>query len=390
MVTPAPSLIRRSGWVLGVVVARLYLFGVFYLLFLSTDLRKDRKDFVFQAEGQTRKEREAEIQRSFWERLGPFDGQFYLDIANKGYRTISSSIHGNLGNYAFFPLLPAILASLRAVFPHAYIPLTTALTLLSAIIGTLVLWKLAEKCGTSALLAVGVLLCFPSAPFQYVLYTEGIFLSVSGLALLYAVEKRPWPALLFALLAGLSRPQGVLLAIPLFIDLVLPALKERQRGGRVTLLACLAVCAPLSGFVVMGIVSEHLSGSPFAFLTVQAKWGRTYEATGILKAIMSVFGYGGPPMDLLGVLVGLGCLPLMWKRLPLSLSLYGTAAVLLPLTTGSILSLARFISMSAPHMLALSMLLQNRAKSMRIIVLATLLVLQTLVARGLMGWYFVG
>lgn len=388
--TAPRSVSFRWPVVLGVSAARLYLFGALYLFFLCTELRTDGEFFLFVKEGQRREERVAEIQRSFWERLAPFDGQFYLDIANKGYRTISSSIHGDLGTYAFFPLLPATLAALRAAFPDAYLPLAIGLALLAGIAGTLAVWKLAEKCGTSALLAVGALLCFPSAPFQHVLYTEGIVLLLSALTLVYALERRPWPALCFGLLAGLCRPQGVLLAIPLFVELVLPASRERGPGRRAHSIGWLAAAAPAVGFVVMGIVSRYATGSPFAVLSVQTKWGRTYEAAGIVKAITSVFGYDGPPMDLLGLLVGLGCLPLMWKRLPRSLALYGIALVLMPLATGSILSFGRFMSVSVPHLLALAAILETRGWATRVVVLLAFLVLQSLLIRGLIGWYFVG
>jgi hypothetical protein len=381
-----------SRWrvVAGVAAARLYLFGILYVFFLTTDLKKQSGVFLFQKEGQSREKREAEIQASFWERLGPLDGQFYLDISNKGYRTISSSIQGDLGNYAFFPLLPGLLAAFRAAFPGSYLPLVIAVSLAAGVIGTLALWKLSERCGGSPLLAVGVLLALPSAPFQFVLYTESISLCLSALALLYILERKPWPAVPFLLLAGLARPQGVLLVIPAFVELAVPILKDGRRAPRAALPAWLAVCAPLAGFAVMGVVSYSISGSPTSFLTIQANWGRTYEAGGVLRALTSVFGYEGPPMDILGLLLGLGLVPIMWKRLPPSLFLYGLGAVLMPLLTGSILSLGRFMSISLPHILALAILLQGRGKVGSVVLLATFLILQSLLARGLIGWYFVG
>jgi Gpi18-like mannosyltransferase len=378
------------GPIIRVLAARLYLFAFIYLFFVNTPLREDRNFFIFQEKGQSRPDREAEIQNSFWERLAPFDGQFYLDISNNGYRTISASLQGDLGNYAFFPLLPTLLAILRLAFPEAYVPLTLLVSFAASIIGTLALIKLGKRCGVASFLAVLVLLTFPSAPYQCVLYTEGIFLCLSGITLIFALERKPWPTILFGLLAGLTRPQGVLLAIPVLVELVLPYEKKDRPEARAPVVSWIATLAPFCGFVVMAIVSDIVSGSPGAFLTVQMKWGRALEAGGFFKAILSIFGYSGPPLDLLGLLVGIGCIPLMWKRLPRSVALYGIGCVLMPLATGSILSFSRFMSVSIPHILALALFLEGRGKRTTIIVLAIFLVLQSLLARGLMGWYFVG
>lgn len=376
--------------VAGVAAVRLYSFGVVYLMFLNTALREERNDFVFRPEGGTLQDREREIRRNFWERLAPLDGQFYLDIAHHGYRTISSSIKGDLGNYAFFPLLPAMLAGVRAIWPKGYLPITIASIVSLATAGTVLVWKLAERCGTNAILAIAVLLCFPSAPFQYILYTEGIFLCLSAATLLCVVERRPALAILFACVSGLARPQGVLLSVPLFLSITLPGLKSSDAGRPVPLSAWIAPLAPLSGFVVLATVSSRVAGSPFAFLEVQGLWGRTFEAGGLLRAATMLFGYPGPPMDLLGVLVGFGCIPIMWKHLPRFLTFYGIAVVAMPLATGSFISFGRFMSVSIPHLLAIGIFLERRSLKARIVILGGLLVLQSLLARGLLAWYFVG
>jgi hypothetical protein len=76
--------------VAGVSTARLYLFGILYMFFLNTDLRKDSKIFLFQEQGQSRESREGEIQRSFWERLAPLDGQFYRVQFSASHHVVSS------------------------------------------------------------------------------------------------------------------------------------------------------------------------------------------------------------------------------------------------------------------------------------------------------------
>jgi hypothetical protein len=155
------------------------------------------------------------------------------------------------------------------------------------------------------------------------------------------------------------------------------------------MLSALAALAPLAGLVAMSLISLSVADSPFAFLSIQGSWGRSYSAGGLLRSLVSLFGYGGPPIDILGFAIGVGCLPVIWKHLPHSLSLYAIGLVLMPLLTGSILSFGRFMSVSIPHFLALAIVLDRRP-SLRGIVWITFLTLQILVAKGLVGWYFVG
>jgi len=400
---PDPNPFRRRAVIVAVVGARLWIFAFLYLLFRTTEVREARRDFLFVPAGQTRAEREVEIAESFWARLAPFDGQFYLDVAHHGYRTLAWSIDAPLGNYAFFPLLPFLLSMLAGVFGAAHVPLAIAASaMFAATIGTLAIWKLAERFGASGLAAAAVVITFPSAPFQYVLYTEAFFLALSALAILAALEKRAGAALVYGLLAGLTRPQGVLLALVAFAELAWPRpatesattiasktawkpLPARERWLRVG-----AILAPASGFIALAGISYRVTGSPSAFLSVQRNWGREYEASGILDALRGVHGYTGPPLDIAGLVLALALLPVVWRRLPRSLALYALGTVAMPLATGSILSCARFVSVSVPHLLALALVLRGRHPGYAIALFTVFLALQALVARGLIGWHFVG
>jgi len=196
-----------------------------------------------------------------------------------------------------------------------------------------------------------------------------------------------WPTVLCAAFGSLCRPQGILLAIPIFVEFVLPHLKTYKKDKAVLGLLCSA--APFSGFVVMAVVSLTVAGTPLAFLGIQSRWGRSYEAEGVLRALVSAIDYKGPPFDLIGLLFGISMLPFLWKRLPRSLAAYGTGMVLLPLLTGSILSIGRFISVSAPHFVCAAMMLRSRRK-FAIALICVGLILQAFISRGALGWYFVG
>jgi len=378
-----------------VVALELYAFLIVYVLFLRTELRNGDKGFFFRSDGQSMAERSLEIERSFWERLAPYDGQWYLDIAANGYRRLSDveSRRGTHapGNFAFFPLLPAVLWGSKQLAGAAYLPLTLLLGLAASAVGVWVAAMLARDLGASPYTGAALLVAFPTAAFRLVLYPEAFFLCLSALALYGALAKRPRLALAAGVLAGLSRPQGLLLALPFAWEFLVPALCGRERlAKRAWIGRALVVLSPLAGLAVMSLVSTFAADSPSAFLAIQERWGRSSSVLNVFTAFESVYGYRGPPADLFGLAFGVLLLPVVWRRLPRSLALYGTATLLLPLATGSLLSLGRFVSVSIPHFLALALLLRERHVALGAGTLGGFALAQIALASGLIAWHLVG
>ncbi len=375
-----------------IVLVKLYVLTLLYILFLRTGLRDGDAGFLFRRPGESLEERAAEIERSFAHRLAPYDGQWYLDIAAHGYRRLggAESLDGRHppANLAFFPLLPGLLRGLGLLGGGDFaLRGALALGILLSAIGALTAFMIARELRLSPALTAALLLAFPTAVFQFALYTEGLFLCFSSAALLFTIRRRAGPAIVFALLAGLTRPQGVLLALPLFWEFLRPALA--RRSPRAWLRGAFLSAAPLSGYIVLSLVSFALADSGSAFLEIQTRWGRSASPLGVFHALGQAWGYNGPPGDLLGLAFGIGLLPVVWRRLPTSLALYGTGFVLMPLLTGTILSYGRFMSVSIPHFLALAALLEGR-RAVAAVVIAVFACLQTLAANGLIGWYLVG
>ena len=130
-------------------------------------------------------------------------------------------------------------------------------------------------------------------------------------------------------------------------------------------------------------------GDPLAFVKIQSSWGRSFAPLRPLGEAFGLVDYEGPPLDRLGFFLGVGMLPYLWQKLPKPLALYGTGSVLLPLATGTILSFGRFLSVSFPHFLCLAILLREK-KVASVVLIVAFLVLQALVASGLIAWHFVG
>src|SRR5213594_1536289 len=130
-----------------VFLIKVYTLGLLYLLFLKTELTSDYRAFVFLQNGKPREQRMEEVRQRFLERLAPYDGQFYLDIASNAYRRFEQTLHGQLsgqtvleGNYAFFPLFPILLRVVHAPSSRAGIVLALLSNMILATAGTTGLW----------------------------------------------------------------------------------------------------------------------------------------------------------------------------------------------------------------------------------------------------------
>jgi hypothetical protein len=135
--------------------------------------------------------------------------------------------------------------------------------------------------------------------------------------------------------------------------------------------------------------SQSAIGTPFGFLGFQSAWSREFSLSHLLEEIASPADYPGPPFDLPALLLGIGLIPCLWRRLPPALALYGTLSVVVPLSTGTALSFGRFLSVSFPHFLCLSSLVERRVAT-RTLLLAAFILGHCLIAKGLIAWRFVG
>ena len=155
-----------------------------------------------------------------WER---FDTLWYLRIAQQGYDLPQGVV--------FYPLYPAAIriASLA-------LPVTVAAILVSTVaaffffLGLLRLGRaeLADEGRVRMLLLVCV---WPTSFVLFAGYAESLLLALILWAVIFARDGRWWPATICGILAGVCRPSGVLVAIPL----ALLALRSRRVSSIIVL-----------------------------------------------------------------------------------------------------------------------------------------------------------
>ena len=98
-----------------------------------------------------------------------------------------------------------------------------------------------------------------------------------------------WPAFGWGLLAGLTRPNGCLLSIPLALVVLAPLWRraglQRPAGGWGSLADRMVVAAaPGLGMLVYSAYVYDLTGDPFMWIRLQVAWGRQNLGVGSFLA----------------------------------------------------------------------------------------------------------
>lgn len=265
-----------------------------------------------------------------------YDGNHYVDIARNGYRFARD----RYPNYAFFPLFPLMVRVLAGIagrndFALGFLILFTNAALSAA--GGVLLASVLSKLYGRRVAFGGVIFIFasPTAVFFDMAYSEStlFFLLV---AFLWAGE-RGWVAgrVALGLLAGLARPQGVTVSA-LAVERPFHLWKDGSAG-----LACIA------GFVLYGAYVAAAGGNAFGVVTVQSNWGRRFDPSGLPGT--------GHWMDFLFLGLGVGALIVGTRALAWRDWLFLAVSLVVPLCTGSFLSLARFCGVVYPIFVVLAM-----------------------------------
>ena len=209
--------------------------------------------------------------------LARWDTFFYYTIATDGYHWDPAVFQHY--NVVFFPLYAMLMRWGGAVLGGH--PLLAGLIVsLAAFTGALaVLYRLArlDLGEDDAWRVVLLMSTFPYALYYSVAYTESLFLLLS-VGAFYAMRSRRlgWVAIC-GLAAGLTRPNGFWLALPLACLALWPPERasvdaDPQPVMRVRL-ALLAACLPIVGVTIFSGYLYWRFGDPIAWVHGQAAWG---------------------------------------------------------------------------------------------------------------------
>jgi hypothetical protein len=287
-----------------------------------------------------------------------WDSYWYREIAAHGYATAEA--------IRFFPLvaLPArVLAPLGALAAGIGVLVVSNLSALAYAEGVARLTRAELRDESAARLAPWLVLVNPAAFVLVLGYAE----ATAGLLAVWcfwALRRGRWgSAAAAAFLGGLTRPVGVLLALPALVE-ALRGLRGAPRG-EVARRALAVAAAPLGCAAYLGWVGLT-RGNPLLPFQVQQEDNLRngvlvlpFEALG--RAWHALLGNGRPAdaLHFFWVPVVLVLLVVVWRRLPLSYALWSTAIVVLAVGTPRLASLERY-SLSAFPLIMVAALPRSR------------------------------
>ena len=274
-----------------------------------------------------------------------WDSFWYLDIAQNGY-SLGDNPWG-LYNIVFFPLYPLLIKITSFVTAGNFVLSGWILSIVFLLLALFYFFRLVREFHPeiNPYLPIIFLLIFPTAFFLNAVYTESLFLFLSLAAFYYGLKKKFVAAGVFGLFASLTRVTGILLFVPLIWEYFKNYNFKLKSVFNLKILPIFLI--PLATF---GFFLYHYFkfGNFFLFFEVEKNWGRAF----ILQKGHFEF-FSNPAivnflLDVLFVIFALIVIYFVFKKLRVSYGLYMLATIAIALSTGTLMSIGRYILVLFP------------------------------------------
>ncbi|MDR3470154.1 MAG: hypothetical protein P4M09_00425 [Devosia sp.] len=297
-----------------------------------------------------------------------WDCQWYANLATGGYDPFPVPTLIDAGNWAFFPLYPAIVGGLRALTGLQVMDVASAVSMLFAGLAAMVAWPLFERNMRAYALYCAFLLCGPFSIYFTTFYTEVLFVLLTNCVLLALRRGNYLAAGVCAGLLSATRIVGAFMVLTIALQYLLD---YRQRGGTLRGLPAqlwrrpeivLAVLlAPAGLFAYMAYLYFYM-GDALAFSHVQRAWGRVpgnplmYLWIGLTDWPKEGFWPSTNQWLGLAAIGGLAVTAVLAIRRQFAVALFSLICLVVPLSAG-MASMLRFVVALSPVVLPVIALL---------------------------------
>jgi hypothetical protein len=319
------------------------------------------------------------------------DSFWYQKAAEEGYPKVTNPMdlgysygkHFKQSVWAHFPFYPlsirAVETCLKLNFEQSAFVVSLIFSSASFIAFYLLclnMFKLNER---QSLLSTLSFMLFPFHYYYSMYYTEATFFTFLAFSFLSINKRKYWLTSILLIPLTLVRPNGIACLLPLFIYHI------EVEGGFATFYASIKLfnwqkiknvlwflSAPLA-LAVYCIYQKYMTDHYFAFIKAQAGWYKEF-----MFPLLSLFRRGDLATQFNSVYTILFMLLaiVMAKKLPLSLNVLIWISMLLPMTSGSVSCMPRYISTIFPFSIYLASFFTNKKKG--ILILPVIFLLQLL------------
>jgi hypothetical protein len=303
-----------------------------------------------------------------------WDGGWYESIAGHGY---AASGVQSLRFFPGYPMAARVLGWIPGVGVGPALVVIANLCALAALAALLVLVR--HDLGDAALArrSVWLLTLAPSAYSLVLGYADAALLLCSIVTVLAARSHRWWWAAAGGLVAGLVRPVGILLVVPVLIEIWQERrMRQPGRPPRSPLALGAAALAPVAGTAAyLGWVWAQF-GDPWLPFGVQQQAGHRGAVTVPVAAMWHnlesvVHGHHvGSTLHIPWVVLCVVLLVVAYRRLPLSYAAFATAVLVVSLASSNLDSFERYALGAFPLVIAASTLTSRRRVELVVLVVA--------------------
>jgi len=297
-----------------------------------------------------------------------WDCQWYVILAKTGYDPFPVPGMLDAGNWAFFPLFPAIIGGLHALTAWPVMNIATAVSILFSIGAAMVAYPLLDKNLRAFTLYSAFLLCGPFSIYFTSFFTEVLFVLLTNCVLLALKRSNYLAAGFGAALLSATRIVGVFIVIAIGLQWLLD---YRRRGGnwrgllpelwqRPEIVLAILL-SPLGCFAYMAYL-YHYMGDALAFQHVQRAWGRVpgnpfeYLWIGLTDWPQSGFLPSTNQWLGLSAVVGLAVSAVLLFQRKYPIAIFCLICLVVPLSAG-MASMLRFVVALSPVVLPVIALL---------------------------------
>lgn len=278
---------------------------------------------------------------------------YYVPTARDGYPGLPSDGSWNYAA-AYFPLLPLLMRGLSTLL-FGLDPFIAGVILVNAALATAIVFldKLMrlDHSPERAELVIACLMAFPGSYFLSCVYPESLTLLGAVVGVYAARTNRFFVAALACALVAVARSSGIFVAGMVLLEM----LRTREGGWRFSW-GVLWLVLPVASLGAWAYANWALWGDPLYFVHVQAGWGR--EASFFLSTLLKPdLSYDYHLLALLFLALAVAGFALKERA---SYVAFSSANILLPLSTGILRGVHRYMTSNFPAFLFLARLLETR------------------------------